>query len=187
MATFDTKIPQEEKRVRRTEVTRLFEVAETIRDDALVWARSGLGILDRGHELEDLFELPRFVDRFKYGLAKGVADTIAANDQRVQAIYVFDTELSSDLQTGCELPIEVSVHQLALVSSPSAALESFIISLDRALIDSLQELPVRLYKECRWILDVKLITEYDVDNKIGYACLLGSTHSPALEIWKRTT
>ncbi len=185
MATFDTKVPQE-KRVRRTEVTRLFEVAETIRDDALVWARSGLGIFDRGLELENLFELSRFVDRFKYGLAKGVAETIAANDQRVQAIYLFDSELSSDLETGCELPIDVSVHQLALVSAPSAALESLIISLDRALLESLQELPVRLYKEREWILDIKLITEYDVDNKIGYACLLGSTFSPALEIWKRT-
>jgi len=185
MAAFETKVPQQ-KRVRRTEVTRLFEVAETIRDDALVWARSGLGILDRGLELEGLFELPRFVDRFKYCLAKGVAESIAANDQRVEAIYLFDTELSSDIETGCELPIEVSVHQLVLVSAPSAALESFIISLDRALVESLQELPVPLYKGREWILDVKLITEYDVENRIGYARLLGSTHSPALEIWKRT-
>jgi hypothetical protein len=186
MATLDTKAPQE-KRVRRTEVTRLFEVAETIRDDALVWARSRLGILDRGLELENLFELPRFVDRFNYGLAKGVAKSIAANDQRVQAIYLFGSELSSDIETGCELPTEVSVHQLVLVNAPSAALESFIVSLDRALVECLKELPTRLYKECEWILDVKLITEHDVENGIGYACFLGSTYSPALEIWKRTT
>lgn len=185
METLDTKVPQK-KEVRRTEVTRLFEVAETIRDDALLWARSGLGTLDHGLELEDLFELARFMDRFKYGLAKCVAESIAANDQRVQAIYIFDSELPSDIETGCELPIDVSVHQLALVSVPSAALESFIVSLDRALVESLQELPARIYTERDWILDVKLITEHDVKNRIGYACLLDSTYSPALPIWKRT-
>jgi hypothetical protein len=185
MATLDTKVPQAGD-VRRTEVTRLFEVAETIRDDALLWARAGLGILDRGLELEELFERARFVDRFKYGLAKGVAESIAANDQRVQAIYLFDIEVNSDIEAGCELPIEASVHQLALVSAPSAALESFIASLDRALVESLRELPTRLFRERDWILDVKLITEGDVKNRIGYACLLSSTYSPALQIWKRT-
>jgi len=185
MAAYETKVPQE-KIVHRIEVTRLFEVAETIRDDALEWAQSGLGILDRGLALQDLFEQPRFVDRFRYGLAKGVAESIAANDQRVQAIYLFDNELTSDIETGCELPIEVAVHQLALVSAPSAALQSFVISLDRALVECLQELPVRLYRERERILDVKLVTEYDVENRIGYAILLGSIHSPALEIWKRT-
>lgn len=185
MAILDTRVPQQE-RVQKTEVTSLFEVAETIRDDSLAWAQGGLGILDRGLKLEKLLEQPRFVERFKYGLAKGVAEAIAANDQRVQAIYLFDTELSTDAETGCELPIEAVVHLLALISASSAALDSFIASLDRALVESLQELPVPLYKDREWILDVKLISEHDVENKIGYACLLGSMYSPALEIWKRT-
>lgn len=182
MATLDTQIPKARK-IRRTEVTHLAEVAETIRDDALDRARSGLGILERDLRLEHLFRKAHFVDRFTYGLAKGVAQSIAANDQRVQTIYLFEPQSNAELDAGDDLPIEASVHQLVQVSASSPALEAFIASLDRALIDSLRDLPTDLFTSREWILDVKLISEDDVRDNRGYACLLNSTFTPALKIW----
>ncbi len=182
MATVDTQI-QKAKEIHPTEVTHLAEVAETVRDDALQWSRAGLGVVERDLGLEHLFKRANFVDRFKYGLAKGVAQSIAANDQRVQAIHLFEPQSNPDLDTGDDLPIEAAVHLLVQVSASSPALEAFIASLDRALINRLRELPTDLFASREWILDAKLITEDDVRDNRGYACLLGSTFSPALKIW----
>lgn len=184
METVGTERRGEKKAIRK-EATHLGESAETIRDDALRHARAKLGTLGKQLDQESLFKRAAFVDRFKYEVAKGAAFSIAANDQRVEAVYLFEQDANPDLGEGLDDDIDVSVHLLAIVSSPSAALESFIASLDRSLVQSLGELDAPLFEARVSILDVKIITDEDVANNTGFACLLRSIHAPALQIWRR--
>lgn len=169
----------------RTEATHLVEVGETIRENALMKARAKLG--EPGDQLdeESLFKRGAFVERFNYEVAMGAAFSIAANDQHVRAVYLFEPDANPDIGEGLIDSTDASVHLLAVVSSPSAALESFIASLDRSLVQSLRGLDTQLFEPRESILDVKLISDEDIANKSGYAVLLGSIHAPAIQIWRR--
>jgi hypothetical protein len=169
------------------QVIQMREVAETIRDDALESANSKLGAFQRGRDLKDLLKQSYFFDGFMYGLAIGIAEAISANDERVFAIYICEPSGNPDFEAGVDMPLDASVHQLLLVSKPSAALEAFITSLDRAMVASLKDLPSPLFARREWILDAKLLSEEDVVRGTGYAILLSSTFAPALKIWQRET
>ena len=69
------------------QVTRLQEVAETIRDNALSMARSRLPARQQDAPLVDLLQLPVFLNNFKYGLAEGATNVIVANDGNVHRVY----------------------------------------------------------------------------------------------------
>lgn len=166
----------------RPGATYLADVAETIRDDALKQACAGLGNLAKRLDQRALFERPDFVERFKFQMAKAVALAVAANDQRVEEVHLYDPELNPEGSGDC---IDATVHLLAVVSTRSAALESFIASLDRSLVHSLSKVEVQLFKQRESILDVRLITQEDIASNSGYAVLLRSIHAPALKLWER--
>lgn len=167
------------------QVIQMREVAETIRDGAIESANSKLNALQRSIDLEDLLKQSDFFDSFKYGLAKGIAEAISVNDEHVSAIYIYEPSGNPDFEAGGYIRPDPSVHLLLLVSKPSAALEAFIVSLDRALVEGLKALPSPLFTGRSWILDAKLISEEDVERGTGYACLLSSLFAPALKIWHR--
>lgn len=174
-----------EMEVARTGTTYLADVAETIRDDALKQAEAGLGPLAQPLDPGELFQRPAFVERFTYSVAKAAALAIVANDQRVEAAFLFEAEANPDIGNDVGGYIDASVHMLVVVNPPSAALESFIASLDRALVRSVRELETGPFAQRESILDVKLIGREDIAKGTGYAVLLKSIHAPALKIWQR--
>ncbi len=93
--------------------------------------------------------------------------------------------MNPDSESGEDMPMEATVHLLALVAAPSAALESFVAALDSALTASLKELPSPLFASRESVLDVNLITEKDVRLGLGYAALLSSVFAPPLKVWSR--
>lgn len=163
----------------------LLEVAETIRDNALDQARSKLPLPQRSLSEEELLLRREFVEFFKHGLAMGAGQAISANDQRVQALYLFEESTNPDAETEENLPVDMTVHLLVLVESNSAALESFIAALDRALAQAISILPLPMLSGRTSILNVLPITEDDVENGRGYAALLTSVFAPPLRIWQR--
>jgi len=167
------------------QVLHLEEVAETIRDDALAQARKKIGALRRGANLAGLLERPDFLDYFKYGLASGVANVLAANDQNVQAVYVYDPALDAGSEAGEDPPRDVGVHLLVWVTTPSAALEALIASLDRALAASLKDLPAPGFRQRESILDVNLLSDDDMRRGVNYAGLLKGLFAPPLPVWRR--
>lgn len=166
-------------------VSPLDEVVETIREDALTLAQERLSAPLRGLELKRLLRRPEFVDNLKYGLALGVANALSANDKHIQAVYIYEPSANPDSELGNDLPVDATVHMLAVVQSPSAALEAFIASLDRALSASLRDLPSPKFAERESILDMNILTEKDVELGRGYAALLSSIFAPPLKIWQR--
>jgi hypothetical protein len=170
---------------RSLEALSIEQLADSIRDEALTLAQDKYAVFQRGSDLASLFRHPDFFEKFKYGLAVGVAGALAANDQNLLAAYVYDPSTNPDSENGEELPLEATLHLLALVSSPSAALNAFVASLDRALTASLKDLPSPLFARRESVLDVNLITEKDARLGVGYAALLSSLFAPPLKVWTR--
>ena len=166
-------------------VSYLDEMAETIRDKALRQAREKVRRRYRDLDLAPLLQRADFFDYFKYGLAYGVAEALAANDTQVQAVYTYDPTLNPDSESSEERPLDAMVHLLVVVKKPSAALEAFIAALDRAVTMGLKALPATPFAQCESVLDVRVITEKDVRLGLGYAAMLSSVFTPPLKVWQR--
>jgi len=158
-------------------------VSETIRNDAIEFARQQVDGEDAG--LISLLGRRDFFESFEYGLAAKVAEVLAATDRNILAVYTYDLDLNPDAEIGGELPLDATARLLVHVSTPSAALQAFIGALDRALLTSLKELPSPLFKERAFILDVNLITDQDIQHRLGLAKLLTSPFAPPLKVWQR--
>jgi len=159
------------------------EAAETIRDDAVEFARQQVDGEDAG--LMSLLGRRDFLESFKYGLVTRVAEVLAATDRNVLGVYTYEVDMNPDAEIGGELPLDATVRLLVHVSTPSAALQAFIGALDRAVLGSLKELPSPLFKERAFILDANLITRQDIQQRIGFAKLLTSPFAPPLKVWQR--
>ncbi len=165
------------------QVSPVDEVAETIRDEAIRYAREKLAVRDGG--LMGLLDQVDFFEAFKYGLASAVASVIAANDHHVLAVYMYEPATNPDIESGEDMLPDATLHLLLVVSTPTAALHAFLGSLDRALVLSLKRLPSPLLKQREFIFDVNLVTERDIENGVGYSKLLKSMYAPALRVWQR--
>ncbi len=182
MATNILQPPTKQETVRPS-VTSLQEVAETIQIDALQHAHAKFTQPMRAADLAELLQRNDFIDHFKFGLAERIANTLAAHDELVQAIYYFDPNLSSDAETEVYAPLDASVNLLVQVASKSAALESFIAALDDALTQEARKLPSPLFSSLVSILNAILITQDDVDQRRGYAILLSSMYLKPRQVW----
>ena len=177
----------DERKVRspKTQATTLQEVAETICADAIRQTQAKFDPFQQEPNGEGLLRRNDFFDSLKYNLAKGVANTLAASDDHVLDIYLSDPSVNPDAESGEYLSVDAIVHLLVLVRVSSAALKTFIGSLDRALVQQLKDTPLPLPAKCSSILDVMLVTEDEVERGTGYANLLRSIFAPPLKIWQR--
>ncbi len=182
----EVSLPEQKRRFEEKQVTTLMETAETIKNNSLKRARTKLPPRDRQTEVAVLLARRDFVDYLNYYLAHEVARVIASYDQRVQAFYLFEESANPDAQTE-EYPAvkDLTIHLLTLVSSASAALEAFVISLDRTLTEVLNELPSEPFAGRTSFLNVLPITEADIEEERGYAVLLSSIHARPIKIWQR--
>jgi len=175
-----------QRTTKSAQVSSLSDLAKTIRASAIVEALSDRRSYATNEALLEL-ELGRPVVReaVKDGLARGVARALAAHDPQVQAIYAYDPSANPDSEAGDDRPFDATVHLLAVVNTPSAALQAFIAALDRALTESLKDLPSPIFQIRESVLDINLITRHDVQERKGYAGLLSATFAPAIEIYRR--
>lgn len=172
------------KKVQDANIPQVVEIAITIREDALQLTSEQVSRFDQGKDLAELFEQFDFTERFKHNLAKGVARSLAQNDKRIQAVYQFGESTSPGSDSGEYTLIDPSIHLICLVDLPSAGLQAYIDSLDRALTLELKSLPTSRFAKLSSALDIVLITKKDVNQRRGYAALLTSLHAPALAVWK---
>jgi len=167
-------------------VSSLSDLAKTIRANAVVEALGDRRSYACNEALLEL-ELSRqpVMENLKDGLTRGVARALAAHDSQVEAVYAYDPSANPDSDAGDDQPFDAALHLLALVTTPSAALQAFIAALDRALTESLTELPSPVFQGRESVLDITLITRRNVQERRGYAGLLSSRFAPAVEIWRR--
>ena len=183
-----TELYLEDKRTELPEALTLslLEMAEITRENAINLARAKLPRRDQDLDLAKLLQRRDFVVYFTHALALEVAWVMAEHDQYIQSAYVFEESTNPDAETEDYLAtMDLTIHLLLLVTSASAALESFITSFDRALTEALRELPSAEYARRVSFLDVIPVTEKDVEDGRGYAVLLRSVFAPPLKIWQR--
>jgi hypothetical protein len=178
-------VQEREVKASTATVSDVSETAVEIRDGALAYVRDKLTAFQHSLDLMGLLRRSDYFEIFKYGLAIGVANALAKYDRRVLAVYTYDLQTNADVEIGEALPLNPTLHMLLLVSTPSAALDAFIDSLDRALLASLKELGLPVLRQRDYILEVNLVTKQDVQYKIGYAKLLSSVFVPPLRVWQR--
>lgn len=165
------------------QVTHLQEIARKICKEALSQASHKLAPAQQTLELEYLLQNQDFSQNFKHHLAKGVAETLGANDRHVQTIYIFEPATPSE--TGQYQPLAATIHLLVVVSKLSAALDAFIEALERGLSRYLKELsPALLAGHCS-TMNVILVTEAAVEQRQGYASLISSILASPFKLWER--
>jgi len=76
------------------------------------------------------------------------------------------------------------VHLLVLVTAPSAALEAFVASLNRALSARLGALSGACFSPSGRLLDINVVTEQEVHQGVGIARLLSAV-LPPVRLWQR--
>jgi hypothetical protein len=167
------------------QATDLQVMTTLIRDGAIDWARGKLPAIHQGLELAALLQRNDFFDYFKYALANGVAEALAMNDANVHEVYICDPTLNPDCEMGADIPMDGGLHLIVRVTTVSAALESFIAALDRALLDDLRELPTPVYAGRSFLLDANIVTEEEIREGTGYARMLSSMYAPPIKVWAR--
>jgi hypothetical protein len=153
-------------------ITDMDLVAEAIRAEALDLTRLHRASDDRAASRRDLMRDPALRAHFKRQLAVCVAAVIGASDARVLSVFTYDLA-------------NPPLHLLVLVSQATAGLAAFLASLDRSLLDSLEDLHLPEMEGRESILDVHVITPKEVRLGIGYAALLSAVFTSPIKIWKR--
>ncbi|MGD2048125.1 MAG: hypothetical protein PVH03_01450 [Chloroflexota bacterium] len=155
-----------------------------ILEDAIKYAISKLPAASQDEELQTLSQRHDFLCYLKCGLAKGVGDLLTQYDEQIKEVYLFEPDANPDLESSISDNgnLDATVHLLLLVGTPSAALESLITALDRALTQGLKDLEIPVYAEYRSVLDIVPITDEDVRMRRGFAVLLTSIFTPPIRI-----
>jgi len=130
----------------------------------------------------ELLRRPDFIEYFKFSLADGVAQSIVAMDDHVQAVYYFDPHLNPDAETETLVPTEATINLLLVVKSNSAALKSFISLLDSYLTEALRVLPSTLFASLPSVLHMMFVTQEDIAQRRGYALVLNAIYTPPKRI-----
>lgn len=123
-------------------------------------------------------------DYFQYGLAKTVAERLGELDEGIKAVYLYDDEATpEDACLGAARKIPLT-HLIVWAGQRSAALNSLLAGLDRALAQALGDLLGQ--SQFSHALDCQVIDDVDVENRAGLGALLSSLHHRPIEVWKRS-
>lgn len=163
-------------------VSRSDEIAHAIFDQAIASARARAGLGQSLAEFDELVRLPDFVSHLLQDLTVGVAQALASNDQRVLAVYAYEASPKSGADARAFSGALVS--QLVVVTAPSAALEAFVASLNRALCARMNALTGSWYSPPGPVLDINVVTEQEVRQEVGIARLLSAV-LPPVKLWQR--
>jgi hypothetical protein len=118
-----------------------------------------------------------------YSVAKQVAEALGALDQNVKAAYVFDYDATPEDQCFGEAVQATPLHLLVWTARKTGALKSMVEALDGALARQLFHLLGRGPRA--HMLDVQIIDDADVENRMGYGALLSSLYHRPIKVWER--
>ena len=118
-----------------------------------------------------------------YSLAKQVAEYLGAFDENVKVVYICDYDATSEDLCFGEAAQTSPIHMIVWADRNTGALNSLVAALDRALVQSYADLLGT--SQLRYLLDVQVIDDADVENRIGYGALLSSIYHRPIQVWER--
>ena len=118
-----------------------------------------------------------------YSLAKQVAESLGALDENVKAVYVVDYDATPEDTCFGEATPTSLIHLIVWAERKTSALDSLVAALDRALAQRYADLIGR--HQLVYLLDVQVIDDADVKQRVGYGALLSSLHHRPIRLWER--
>ncbi len=120
---------------------------------------------------------------YHYSVAKQVAEYLGTLDKEIKAVYVADYDATpNDLcfGEGAQTPL---IHLIVWVERKTSAFDSLVQGVDRALAQGYADM-VGL-RQLAHLLDVQVVNDEDVRNRVGYGAMLSSLHNRPIQIWER--
>ena len=118
-----------------------------------------------------------------YSVARQVAASLGELDENVKSVYVIDYDATpEDLCFGKEAKT-LPIHLIVWAERKTKALDSLVESLDNALVQHYTNLtgPCKLAQ----MLDVQIVDDADVRNRVGYGAMLSSLYQRPIQVWER--
>ena len=120
---------------------------------------------------------------WQYALAGQVAEYLGTLDQDVKAVYLCEYDATPEDIAFSEMKPMAPIHLMVWVRRKTAALNSVVAALDRALVDTCRK---RMgTPQLALLLDVQVIDDDDVERRAGYAAMISSLHHKPIQIWTR--
>jgi Pyruvate phosphate dikinase, AMP/ATP-binding domain len=122
-------------------------------------------------------------------LALQISEYLGQVDKTVKGVYQYQPTSASQIVEGeaATSPTgHIGINLIVWVERKSAAFLALIESLEAVLRVSRQQIPcVKATDEC-FSLDVKLVDDQDVENRLGYALFVHNTYIQSRPVWLRS-
>lgn len=125
----------------------------------------------------------RALSSFSYALAGQAAAHMAALDDHIKAVYLYDYDATGDdacFEEPAHLPL---IHLIVWAQPKTSALASLVESLDDAIVRAYAEMVERT--DHTHMLDAQFIDDGDVTRHSGPAAMLSSIHYRPIQLWQR--
>lgn len=154
-------------------------VANDIFEMALNDAKGRLHPLLREKEIFQLRKQNEFVEEFKLGLERNIAQKIARLYPVVQAIFRFDESWMEARRRW-----DGTIHMLVQLPRLSNGIKIFGKELDHSLTSRLKQLGWSRFRERSSILEVQQVTANELRHGIGYGAMFYAVYSAPVKIWQ---
>lgn len=125
---------------------------------------------------------------FRYGLAKGVAEFLGSMDKQAKAIYVYDTLESSpnwDSRVPDKPNLSSGTHLIVWTTRKSPALNALVNSIINTVAEESRQISCPHANALCHQIDINVVDDHEVNNRIGYGALVHSLYVRPIEIWHR--
>jgi hypothetical protein len=158
--------------------------AEITLAEALEFCAQKLRLADRQAAIEHLRQgNSRACKYCHYSIAKHVAESLGRLDKNVKAVYVMDYDATpEDICFGEKTQIS-PIHLIVWAERKTSALGSLVEVLDRAMVQHYTDVIGTCH--LAHLLDVQVVDDADVKNRVGYGAMLSSLHLRPIQVWER--
>jgi hypothetical protein len=118
-----------------------------------------------------------------YSVAKQVAESLGALDGTIKVVYAVDYDATPEDICFSEGSRSSLVHLIIWAERKTKALGSLVSALDRALVRRYAD--VTGMHRLAHLLDVQVVDDSDVANRVGYGAMLASLYNRPIQVWKR--
>jgi hypothetical protein len=156
----------------------LEQVAKVLCERVLSDAKSQLHPLLQNLELDRLDQRPEFLRAFKCALEHKIAQKLAAWHPGIQTIFSYDGTPFEKIEDW-----HSSINLLVKVPCFTEEVKELGKKLDRSLVNCLQQLNWRRFKECHSVLKVQQVTPRELTYCIGYGALFCAVYTVPAKVW----
>jgi hypothetical protein len=122
---------------------------------------------------------------FSHFLALEIAEYLGKMDKTVKAIYEYGVDpASARIHDTEQVPSEaIGINLVSWVERKSAALSALVVTLNTVLSEAEQNLGFGAPDSTHFPLDLKMVTDEDVQNQHGYAVIVNSELIHSTQVW----